>query len=278
MASAEWVIEQHVARGSFGDVLRVHSRKAPGEPLAMKRVDSAKFRDVELCIMRNEHPSLVHCVQHFIDNGFVHLVMELAACSLHELIYLRRDSHIPFMNLAYHIMSGVAHLHHHGYAHCDIKPENVLYYEPNVFRLGDFGCALPIYGSGAEIHGTHSYMSPEILEYVSEPSVAKRPSLAPADCWSCGATLLEALLRKRVFGHDGPYKNKLFEQFVASGDDLIGILCDGDRSRLWHVSIVRMLMRSRVDERYTASECVARIRHCAGMHQLQQQCSSSDED
>ena len=66
-------------------------------------------------------------------------------------------------------------LHTLGYAHRDIKPDNVLLHNSGHIRLADFGSCLKLHEDGL-VHsnvavGTPDYISPEILRVCSHKEI-----------------------------------------------------------------------------------------------------------
>ncbi len=66
--------------------------------------------------------------------------------------------------LGYVLLSALIHMNRQGYAHCDIKPENVFVMADGSFRLGDPGVACAANASGVLEHdaGTLYFISPEM--------------------------------------------------------------------------------------------------------------------
>ncbi|MEV0638902.1 protein kinase [Streptomyces sp. NPDC050619] len=120
-----------------------------------------------------DHPEL---------DGATVLVLELAEGSLDAVVEPVPD---PGAVLA-QICEGLAHLHHAGWVHGDLKPANVLLMRDGSVRLADFNMA-------AEMEGTHAYAPafatpdytpPELLwPEMDERGTRIRPS---ADVWAFG--------------------------------------------------------------------------------------------
>ena len=82
-------------------------------------------------------------------------------------------------------------LHRCGYAHTDIKPENILY-DPHsgTARLADLGSADRELRQGTTF-GTRGYLAPEVI--------IGAPLTTAVDMWSLGCTVFEMLTGRRLF-------------------------------------------------------------------------------
>jgi hypothetical protein len=102
------------------------------------------------------------------------------------------------LEAAAQILDGLAHAHARGIVHRDVKPANVLLVDgPNIsVRLLDFGLALvteeETLTAAGDVPGTLAYISPERLR--------GRQAGPPADVWSVGVLLWEALAGRHPFG------------------------------------------------------------------------------
>lgn len=120
-----------------------------------------EFRREARTTMQLEHRSILPIRDAaFIGEHFV-IVSPLAEKSLDDRLKKRMAFETGFEILS-QLIDGVAHAHAYGVIHCDIKPENILMFDGNHIRLGDFGIAKAamktISGSGT---GTLGYMAPE---------------------------------------------------------------------------------------------------------------------
>jgi len=156
-----------------------------GEELAAKIVrlgelESAEdsIRDIvlsELVFLSTvvPHPHLVSYRGSFLcrEKGELWCMLEYCpGASLHDLLFVpgrrrRLLSDAEAAAVCHDILSGLWHMHDSGWAHRDVKPENVLRSRSGVFKLSDFGMSRPC--SATErvctgvLEGTLMYLAPE---------------------------------------------------------------------------------------------------------------------
>jgi serine/threonine protein kinase len=85
---------------------------------------------------------------------------------------------------------GLRAMHQMGYAHCDIKPNNILRNDKGEVKVIDFGQSCKIGTVKERIQGTPDYIAPE--------QVARRPISVQTDVFNLGATLYWALTGKVI--------------------------------------------------------------------------------
>jgi eukaryotic-like serine/threonine-protein kinase len=85
---------------------------------------------------------------------------------------------------------GLRAMHQMGYAHCDIKPNNILRNERGEVKVIDFGQSCKIGTVKERIQGTPDYIAPE--------QVARRPISVQTDVFNLGATLYWSLTAKVI--------------------------------------------------------------------------------
>ncbi|KAH7109723.1 kinase-like domain-containing protein [Dactylonectria estremocensis] len=159
------------------------------------------------------------------------------------------------------VLRGLAVMHGEGFAHRDIKPQNVLIQqrptpiEPGSWwvKLADFGISkrLGAATSGAStVIGTEEYMAPELFDQDSLPDI----NYPAADMWALGVMTFCILTKSRLF-----QSRRYVYQYETSPDRLFprGSLDD------CHVSLdgqafIRALTRPKPDERLDSN---AAIRH-----------------
>ncbi len=85
---------------------------------------------------------------------------------------------------------GLRAMHQMGYAHCDIKPNNILRNDKGEVKVIDFGQSCKIGTVKERIQGTPDYIAPE--------QVSRRPISVQTDVFNLGATLYWALTMKVI--------------------------------------------------------------------------------
>jgi serine/threonine-protein kinase len=85
---------------------------------------------------------------------------------------------------------GLRAMHQMGYAHCDIKPNNILRNEKGNVKIIDFGQSCKIGTVKERIQGTPDFIAPE--------QVARRPISVQTDVFNLGATLYWVLTGKHI--------------------------------------------------------------------------------
>jgi len=85
---------------------------------------------------------------------------------------------------------GLRAMHQMGYAHCDIKPNNILRNARGEVKVIDFGQSCKIGTVKERIQGTPDYIAPE--------QVTRRPISVQTDVFNLGATLYWAITGKAI--------------------------------------------------------------------------------
>ena len=76
-----------------------------------------------------DHPNIVKCHEAFESNNSLYIVMELCTGGeLYDRIAAKKKfSEVEARHVFKQIVEGVKYLHDHKIAHCDLKPDNILY-------------------------------------------------------------------------------------------------------------------------------------------------------
>lgn len=133
-------------------------------------------------------------VRQYVHNGYIVVEMECGGNDLQQVMQHMNKADAPPARFPPSVARGyfsqllqaVRVLHSHGYAHCDIKPENILLdRESNRIVLCDLGQAFQgQYSCGSR--GTNGYRAPEVLQQYAFDAFA-------ADMFSLGQVLLTML-------------------------------------------------------------------------------------
>ncbi|TKR72487.1 hypothetical protein L596_019923 [Steinernema carpocapsae] len=178
--------------GTFGKVFLMTSPS--GQTIAAKTIliqDKTKAGEVEKetqVMAKLHHPHIVQFLgaKSFSEGSFT-ILMECVGGDLQMALDFMDDDEkrIVFEQL----LLAVGYMHAQGFAHCDLKPENVLVKNTANVKICDFGGATEIQldASGCElpqaaIVGSRSYDSP--LKILRQPSKASKD-----DIWSLGLIL-----------------------------------------------------------------------------------------
>ena len=205
---------EFIGQGGMGNIYR-GEHKTIRKPLALKLLHPSlagiaeirsRFEREAFAIGRIGHPNCVE-VYDFgeLNDGSLFLVMELLEGeSAAELISREQGlSPVRALRLIRYVLMGLAHVHHVGIVHRDVKPENIFIIrsetDPEFAKLIDFGIAKLIDGTAAALKpaqdekltqagitfGTPCYLSPE--QALGEPADYR------SDLYSVGVVMFELL-------------------------------------------------------------------------------------
>jgi len=187
-----------LGQGSFGSIWRI-TYKPTGLIYAMKcvrkttnSVRGMALREAKIG-MGISHPNVCQTYAWSEDADMVYIIMEyIEGMDLFEFIFKNPGIFQKKLDFLWFVITcilhGLAAIHHKGFVHCDIKPENVLIGlspdKQNVtsVKILDFGLSRPIADIQQCAAGTHDYMAPE----VATPGAYKDARL---DIWSFGVLM-----------------------------------------------------------------------------------------
>lgn len=221
----EYVLQDRINRGTFGEVWRAHHHVWTDQLVAVKiPTDPQYLRNLQregVAIHGLVHPNIVRAIGFDPYAETPYLAMEyIPGTSLRPLIQNRSLSIPDSVAILRQVLAGLSHAHKNGVIHRDVKPENVLVHE-RAFRDGfgsegavkvtDFGLGRAATDTaagsiaysasldspaGREIAGTLDYMAPEQR---SGEAVDPR-----ADIYASGVMMYEMLTGERPAGTDLP--------------------------------------------------------------------------
>ncbi|KAM7251508.1 hypothetical protein ACFE04_023391 [Oxalis oulophora] len=116
------------------------------------------------------------------------------------------------------VLKALCFIHSKGFAHCDIKLDNILVCENGEAKVADFGLATKKGQFNGQSRGTPLYMSPESLnENLYEPS---------CDIWALGCAVYEMLTGITVWASDKKCNVGALLMKIGVGNELPGDLSD----------------------------------------------------
>ena len=148
-------------------------------------------------LKRLQHQHLVSVIGSYTDMKSVAYLMEpIGQCNLMEFLCQPRsfiDNHLPSLRTYFGCLANaVAYLHRQRVRHRDLKPQNILVKNFEVY-ITDFGNALDWSRRGRDTTNDSSLI---FTEYYVAPEIAKRslhPRNSAADTWSLGVVFLDIL-------------------------------------------------------------------------------------
>jgi serine/threonine protein kinase len=220
---SEYLLDERIGVGTFGEVWKAHHHTWVGQLVAIKIPTDATY----LRQLQNESAA-VHGLQHINivrALGFdpyapvPYLTMEyVPGTSLRPLVS-KRLAVADTLAIMRQVLAGLAYAHAHGVIHRDLKPENILCHElaqkqgyatPGVVKITDFGLGRSAANVGSiaysaslndpaarQLAGTLDYMAPEQRN-------AAATADARADLYSCGVILYELLTGEKPAGTELP--------------------------------------------------------------------------
>jgi serine/threonine-protein kinase len=193
---------ERLGEGARSTIYRVRD-PSTGRELALKHVVRADQKDIrfieqmetEFEISRQfTHPNLRRCYElklvktMLVKVSEAFLIMELVDGKPLDVSPPRDMMEIIDTFIA--AAEGLRAMHQMGYAHCDIKPNNILRNEKGEVKVIDFGQSCKIGTVKERIQGTPDYIAPE--------QVARRPISVQTDVFNLGATLYWNLTMKNI--------------------------------------------------------------------------------
>jgi serine/threonine protein kinase len=146
------------------------------------------------------------------DNDFVYIISEYGGPLDLFAIYrsyqgaINMQTTIGFMK---NIIDAVECMHSHGFAHRDIKLENIIVGDNGIAQLSDFGFC-KVFGDtyiSTIVEGTRPYVAPEIFERHQDHA-----NLGPADIYALGVLFFYMILLSR---HDPAFNHASIKRTIA---------------------------------------------------------------
>ncbi|WCJ31151.1 mitogen-activated protein kinase kinase kinase 19 [Euphorbia peplus] len=195
----DWIRGDSIGYGSFSTVNLAIPRNHSAPLMAVKSsdlFDSVQLQN-ELGVL-NHLQSCQNVIRCFggdqtVENGerLFNLLLEYApGGSLSQLCSPGGVGESDVRRFTKSILKGLRYIHAKGFAHCDIKLQNLLLFEDGEVKIADFGLAKKLGEKQGrlEFRGTPLYMSPE--------SVNENEYESPCDIWALGCAIVEMITGK----------------------------------------------------------------------------------
>ena len=157
-------------------------------------------------------PEIINLREVFMHDGHVCMAFEKHGNSLAVALDRGAISPARARRATRQVLIALDQLHRSGYAHTDVKPDNILY-SPRTgdARLADLGDAVARLQHGT-LYGTREYTPPEVL--------LGAPLARSLDMWSVGCTVFEMLTARVLFNPRAAAAKKYQEFNQTGGKDL----------------------------------------------------------
>jgi len=184
-----------VRKIGFGTTSQVKlvKRKCDGEMFAMKQIkkkrislDELEQIEQEITFLENaDHPNIVKMEEYYVTKSFICIILEhLKGGQLFDHIANQRFSELEAAKITKQLLSGLSYMHSSGYAHRDLKPNNIILVgsEEMEVKIIDFGYLGVQRTDGMDtILGSPQFLAPEIIQQIAYSCTV--------DVWACGVVL-----------------------------------------------------------------------------------------
>ena len=223
---SEYVLDERIGGGTFGEVWRAHHHVWTDQLVAIKiPTDPQYVRNLQregAAIHGLVHPNIVRAIGFDPYADPPYLTMEyVPGINLRVLIQQRKASPQIAVAILKQVAAGLAYAHKHGVVHRDVKPENILLHERSqsegynaegVVKVTDFGLgkANAVTVTGASIAYSQSLNSADAkniagtLDYMAPEARSGAEIDARSDIYACGVILYEMLTGERPAGTEVP--------------------------------------------------------------------------
>jgi len=209
----------------FGEIYRVLKLVTRDRRSLFERVQ----QEYKLLLKVPKHPHIVDVIwadrlSDFDDTPYI--VFEyLEGQDLEHALQEQRLTTDEVLEFTRQILSGILHLHQHGFYHQDIKPSNLLLTVEGI-KIIDFNVAVAEADEAAITAGTRRYLPPD-LRPTSTPSTEQR---IDRDLYALGITLYECITGEYPFGGAQPqlgercHDPRVFEGCESLSEELVDLL------------------------------------------------------
>jgi len=192
-----YTLQRQLGEGGFATVW-LAQHKEMGFERAVKKIPkkqgvcNSEILSEIYALMDLDHPHIIRLSRMYDGAKFLYIVSELCnGPSLYDRIKSGPMSEQEQGRAMRHILKAVHCCHAHYMGHYDLKPENFMYAEPDLYvlKMIDLGLSSNFMRESRDLKGTLRYMAPEMFSGIFGPE---------ADIWSCGVIMYEMQIRSHM--------------------------------------------------------------------------------
>jgi len=184
-----------LGEGDFGKVYEVERKsdrnrfaiKKSIQPYTSKTDRDRKFEEVRAFELLPRHPNILRFIQAWEEKQHLFIQTELCVSSLQQYLDEKPVDSDMGWQLFIDILTGLDHIHEHGFIHLDIKPDNILIGQDGRYKIGDLGLMNGRNRADSQKEyreGDNRFMAPETLQNIFTTR---------ADVFSLGMTILSTI-------------------------------------------------------------------------------------
>ena len=173
----DYIYLNPIGEGSFGKIYLVQNSYDKSK-YALKKIichdifEVKQYQNEIELFYSKPHPNIMKIIKVQykaldITTYSIYILMELAISDWNSEIKMRQKKQLLYsekeiINILNQITDACLYLEKEGIAHRDIKPQNILLFEKNIFKIADFGEAKSLNDTSQEctLRGSELYMSP----------------------------------------------------------------------------------------------------------------------
>jgi serine/threonine protein kinase len=239
-----------LGQGAFGMVVKVIDKKT-GKAYAIKKLksyDNSIFKEIGILQRLKNFKDVVRYYDYFSYRGQLCILMEYID-GVNAGQYFTNANLTDYINFAIWLTDIITNLHHLGYVHRDIKPDNIMV-TASGYKLIDFGFSCRVNHPTDPLKcplsspGTPLYAAPELWNQSFKKNIGKY--YKTIDVYACGVTLYNVLTGKFPYA-----ANK--KGLVINGDYKFVIIDGTTKTKQFKInSILRGMVALNPDDRLTS--------------------------
>ena len=214
-SSDDYMIISQIGEGTFGKIYKVKGKN--NSIYAMKKIVANSIKEVNT--IKSEYKMLLSLSKYKLNlvkiygietkqldktTFVIYVLMDIASRDWEKEILLRSKqkkfyTENELLRILTELVSTFAELQRHNISHRDIKPQNILLFPDNSFKISDFGEAKNLSSNNKStinqtIRGTELYMSPILFYSLKKKNISKytQHNTFKSDVFSLGLCLLFA--------------------------------------------------------------------------------------